>query len=77
MLRSVLVTSFLTQGCTKAFVVQARCMSSQKKVCALIVGKTKFDLKYLPVFLTKIKKFKALLAAAKAQFLTGLCAILV
>ena len=36
-----MLTSLVAQG-HKAFFVQARCMSSQKKICALIVGKLKF-----------------------------------
>ena len=77
MFRSVLVTSFLTQGCSRAFVVQARCMSSQKRVCALIVGKITKLVMFLPVFNSNELKFKVLLAAAKVQFLIGLYGILV
>lgn len=39
MLRSVFLTSLVSTQGSKAFVIQARCMSTQKRVCALIVGK--------------------------------------
>lgn len=40
MLRSMFLTSsVISSNGSKALVIQARCMSSQKRICALIVGK--------------------------------------